>query len=84
MKKMDKLKSQLISNNFKYVTKSNEIYVELGNVLITIWYEDSEFYMHVFDKQDISSFILDDPKECYYKKKVKSVIEVLDELVASW
>lgn len=85
MKKMNKLKSELINTDFEYIIKSNEVHVELDNEIVTIWYdkEFKEYMMHVFNKQDLTSFILDEPINAYYKKKVKSVIRVLNKLVQS-
>ncbi|MBM6637290.1 hypothetical protein [Staphylococcus xylosus] len=86
MKEMRKLKSELINTGFEYIIKSNEVHVELDNEIVTIWYDNNEFkeyMMHVYNKQDVTSFILEDPINAYYKKKVKSVIKVLNKLVQS-
>lgn len=86
MKKMSKLKSQLINTGFEYVIKSNEVHIELDSKIVTIWYdkEFKEYMMHVYNKKDVTSFILEDPINAYYKKKVKSVTKVLNKLVQSW
>lgn len=80
---MKKLKKQLTNKGFEYIAKSNEVHIGIDNKIATIWYDNEfkEYMIHVFNKQDVTSFILDNPLETYYKKKAKSVVKVLNKLV---
>ncbi|WP_434795979.1 hypothetical protein [Staphylococcus equorum] len=77
--KMDKLKMQLLKNNYEYVVKKYEVIIYHDNLIVKVWNEEEEFFILTYDDQE--SALIDDFKEIYFKKKVKSTIKLINKLV---
>lgn len=78
--KMDKFKMQLLKNNYEYVVKKYEVIIYHDNLIVKVWNEEEEFFILTYDDQE--SALIDDFKEIYFKKKVKSTIKLINKLVA--